>query len=476
MSLIRVFIIALELSYTQVLSSSVSEHLEMGKKLLMAGQLGEALSQYHAAVDGDPSNYLTFFKRATVFLALGRHQHALSDFETVIKLKPDFTHAKLERAAVLLKQGNIGTAEKVYTSLLKSDPAKAEEGLREIPPLREAVEEADNYMENSDWANALDALNKAIETAKWDTSLREKRADCFLKLGNAANAISDIRAVAKLTNDNTAAYLRLAQLHYVMGEEDESLKEIRECLKLDQDHKECHKHYKVVKKLVKQMTSAQDKINESDYIGAITNLEKALKIETSEKKIVVKIYSRLCLSTKQANQPKEAIMMCSKVLQFEESDIEALVNRAEAYILDDELELAVKDYQTAAGISDSKHIKEGLKKAERMLKQSKKRDYYKILGVSRSAGKKEINKAYRKLAMEFHPDKFTDEEEKKEAEKKFIDIAAAKEVLSDAEKREQFDNGEDPLDPESEQGKNFHHQHFQGNPFGGGQQFFFKFG
>ena len=38
----------------------------------------------------------------------------------------------------------------------------------------------------------------------------------------------------------------------------------------------------------------------------------------------------------QANQPKEAIMMCSKVLQFEESDIEALVNRAEAYILDDE--------------------------------------------------------------------------------------------------------------------------------------------
>ena len=42
--------------------------------------------------------------------------------------------------------------------------------------------------------------------------------------GNAANAISDIRAVAKLTNDNTAAYLRLAQLHYVMGEEDESLK------------------------------------------------------------------------------------------------------------------------------------------------------------------------------------------------------------------------------------------------------------
>ena len=39
--------------------------------------------------------------------------------------------------------------------------------------------------------------------------------------------------------------------------------------------------------------------------------------------------------------------------------------------------------------------------------------------------------AYKKLAMQWHPDKFQDEEDKKKAEKKFMDIAAAKEVLSD---------------------------------------------
>lgn len=59
------------------------------------------------------------------------------------------------------------------------------------------------------------------------------------------------------------------------------------------------------------------------------------------------------------------------------------------------------------------------------------------------------------------------------AEKKFIDVAAAKEVLTDPEKRRQFDNGEDPLDPESNRG-------FQnGNPFQhfqqGGSPFQFKF-
>ena len=54
----------------------------------------------------------------------------------------------------------------------------------------------------------------------------------------------------------------------------------------------------------------------------------------------------------------------------------------------------------------------------------------------RNARKQEIIKAYRKLAREWHPDNFKDENEKKKAEKKFIEIASAKEVLSDPGKHE----------------------------------------
>ncbi len=52
-----------------------------------------------------------------------------------------------------------------------------------------------------------------------------------------------------------------------------------------------------------------------------------------------------------------------------------------------------------------------------------------------------ICQAYRKLAMQWHPDKFETEAEKKEAEKKFMDIASAKEVLTDTQKRAIFDQG-----------------------------------
>lgn len=87
------------------------------------------------------------------------------------------------------------------------------------------------------------------------------------------------------------------------------------------------------------------------------------------------------------------------------------------------------------------------------------KDYYKILGVERSASEAEIKKAYRKLAAKYHPDKPTGDESK------FKDISEAYEVLSDKQKRSMFDQF----------GSGYQNgQHFEPPPgfegmFGGGQ-------
>src|SRR5690606_34668089 len=65
-----------------------------------------------------------------------------------------------------------------------------------------------------------------------------------------------------------------------------------------------------------------------------------------------------------------------------------------------------------------------------------KRDYYDILGISKGASADEIKKAYRKMAVKYHPDKNPDD---KEAEAKFKEAAEAYEVLSNADKRARYD-------------------------------------
>ena len=74
-----------------------------------------------------------------------------------------------------------------------------------------------------------------------------------------------------------------------------------------------------------------------------------------------------------------------------------------------------------------------------------KRDYYEVLGVNRDAGDDEIKKAYRKLAMKFHPDRNPDN---KEAEEKFKEAKEACEILSDANKKAAYDRyGHAGVDP-----------------------------
>src|SRR5574344_1389666 len=70
---------------------------------------------------------------------------------------------------------------------------------------------------------------------------------------------------------------------------------------------------------------------------------------------------------------------------------------------------------------------------------AEKRDYYEVLGVEKSASIDEIKKAYRKLAIKYHPDKNPGD---KAAEEKFREVTEAYEVLKDPNKRENFNYGE----------------------------------
>jgi DnaJ homolog subfamily C member 3 len=460
-----------------VSQSEIDRHLELGRDFLARGQLADALTQYHAAVEGDPTNYLTYFKRGTVLLALGKARNALNDFNKVLELKPDFNVARAQRASVYLKLGDYNKAEIDYMDVISEDPYNEEVGYfySKINPAREQWELVQEIMHNGDYTTAATLLTQLLEISPWSAEIRETRAHCYLWSGDKIAAISDMRSVNRLSQDSTTGYFKLSKLLYELGHAVDALKEIRECLKLDPEHKDCFPFYKKIKKIDKFLSDAQDDVENNHFAECIVSAEKVLKHEKQNGNIIFSAKQLICTCLVKDEQFTTAIGKCGEALELQK-DANVLCDRAEAYLGTEMYDDAVHDYQAALEVDEHmQRAKEGIERSRRMQKQAEKRDYYKILGVKRSATKQEIVKAYRKAAQKWHPDNFPKEDEKKVAEKKFIDIAAAKEVLTDPEKRRQFDQGEDPLDPEGGQ-NNFRgghpFAHFQhGSPF----QFKFHF-
>jgi DnaJ family protein C protein 3 len=171
---------------------------------------------------------------------------------------------------------------------------------------------------------------------------------------------------------------------------------------------------------------------------------------------------------------KKGQQYCEEVLQLDPTSLWGLIAKARRHIDADEFEAAIgrlNDAKEAHGNSDK--IQKLINEAQTLLKRSKQKDYYKVLGVDREADGREIKKAMRREAKKYHPDKASAQGiPRDEAEKKMAAINEAYEVLSDPELRARFDRGDDPNDPQQQGGNPF-----QGQPFGqGGHQFTFRQG
>ncbi|XP_050684686.1 dnaJ homolog subfamily C member 3 [Leptidea sinapis] len=453
--------------------AEVNKHLQLGMDFLVRGQLSDALTHYHAAVEGDPNNYLTYFKRGTVYYALGKAKFALQDFSKVLELKPDFTSARMHRAEVYFKLAEYSKAKEEFLQVTYEDPYN-EEAVAYYNQCDSWVSEArlaQAYIRGGDHRAAADTLSRLLEVSPWSAALRQLRADCYIALNDLFSAVSDIRAVNRLQQDHTDGYYRLATLLYQLAHVGDALKEVRECLKLDPEHKLCFPLYKKLKKVDKLLLQCEELSEGGQFSRCVESGRQVLKTEDTVTLVVFEAKRWICSCSVKDEQFTEALSACGSAIKLQR-EARVLADLADAYIGLEMLDDAIRTFKEALELDEGfQRAKDGLARAQRLQKQAEQRDYYKILGVKRSASKQEIVKAYRKAAQKWHPDSYQGDE-KKVAEKKFIDIAAAKEVLTDPEKRAQFDSGVDPLDPESGR------QPFQQNPFHHfqhGSPFQFKF-
>ncbi|KAF4518028.1 hypothetical protein B566_EDAN009261 [Ephemera danica] len=172
---------------------------------------------------------------------------------------------------------------------------------------------------------------------------------------------------------------------------------------------------------------------------------EALKLDPLNKLTNSKLYCNRAVVCCKLGRLNEAVADCTQALELDETNLKALLRRAKCHMDLQDYEEAVKDYERVCKIDKSRESKRWLQDAKLELKRSKRKDYYKILGIERNATEEEIKKAYRKRALDHHPDRHANatDHEKKEQEKKFKEVGEAYGVLLDPKKRSRYDNGQD---------------------------------
>ncbi|KAI8608959.1 hypothetical protein BC830DRAFT_1208677 [Chytriomyces sp. MP71] len=432
---------------------SARELLNEAKAHMASGRINDAMAAFDLAIDLEPSNYLARFRRAAAQLSAGRMSQALRDFNAVLEIRPDFDQALVQRGKLHLRDCNLKEALADLRKYSQSSP-KDEEIIETITEAERAIpllEGLDKLVSTNDAEMQIEYLSKLVALCPLKTDLREKRAEVYLRLGDNVMAIGDLSRVANI-KPTPAILHRLATLRVKVGESAEALASIKECLKHDPENKSCKKLFRELKALEKALKKAEDLFAKNRWKSAVTELlgEKGYmqlaeasgsdSVKLKGYKIACKCYAEVSWTFDQHGRT-----WCTKVIALDEENSEALYYRGVVKLKDEEFEDAVRDLEKAHNANQGdRRISEEFMKAQRLLAQSKKKDYYKVLGVPRSASQKDIKKAFRKLAQQWHPDKYEGELEKEEVVKKMQQINEAYEVLSDEEKRAQFDNGVDP--------------------------------
>lgn len=295
-----------------------------------------------------------------------------------------------------------------------------------------------------------------------------------ISLQQPFDAIADLGTVLKLESSNLPALQLRGEVLYSLGDKqslEAAVTHFRQGLHSDPEHKGLKKLFRQLKKLLKLMSNAEDVMARGDFAAAVDDWEAAIAVDPMHGELNKALYVQLCTAELQLKQYAKAQTACAHAVRIDDSNANAHAKLSEALLGLERFEDAVREAKRAVELDDSsREFQEAVQRAEAALQQSKNKNYYKILGVARDASAKEIKKAYRKQALEWHPDKHADkaEAEREEVHRKFHDIAEAYEILSDDDVRARYDRGEDVTGNAQSQQQN----PFQRHPFGGGGNFF----
>ncbi|XP_046722835.1 dnaJ homolog subfamily C member 7 [Silurus meridionalis] len=461
---------------------------EQGNAYYVKKDYAEAFNYYTKAIDLCPKNASYYGNRAATLMMLSRYREALEDSQQAVRLDDTFMKGHLREGKCHLLLGNAMAASRCFQKVLEleSDNSQAQQELKNAESILEYERMAEIGFDKRDFRMVVFCMDRALESASACHRFKVLKAECLALLGRYPEAQSVASDILRMDSTNgDALYVRGLCLYY---EDciDKAVQFFVQALRMAPDHEKARLACRNAKALKAKKEEGNQAFKEGNFEDAYNLYSEALTIDPNNIKTNAKLYCNRATVGSKLKKLEQAIEDCTKAIKLDESYIKAYLRRAQCYMDTEQYEEAVRDYEKVYQTEKTKEHKTLLKNAQLELKKSKRKDYYKVLGVDKNATEDEIKKAYRKRALMHHPDRHSgaSAEIQKEEEKKFKEVGEAFTVLSDPKKKSRYDSGHDLEDDDMNMDFDANNifKAFFGGPSGfsfeasGPGNFFFQFG
>ena len=417
-----------------------------------AGRYESAIRYYGTAIRLAPGNATYLINRAAASLMLQQSQEALDDSTAALQIDSSLAKAHSRKAKALCQLGRISDARRQLEQGLTfgADDALTSE-LASLTELERHLRQAKDVLAQEGKAAAREALrlfNLLSERCPTSEAIACQQMEALLRTNPEtapAQVIAESARWLRKHGDSPDLLCVRGKALYGSGQLEAALKHFAEALRQDPDHSASRKMRQRLKELERAKDAAKEAFQAGRFEEAAQKYTDAMALDPENAEVNVTLYSNRATARFKLGDFAGAVADCDAALDTQPRHLKCLLRRGACHLELEEWQKAIDDYERAHEVEpDDAGIKQSLRNAKIELKKSKRKDLYKLLGVTRKATDHEIKKAYKKMALQLHPDRHTgaSDEEKADMEKKFKELGEAFEILSDPQKKQRWDNGE----------------------------------
>ena len=422
-----------------------------GNDAYKKGNYASALSHYTRAINLQPNEANYYGNRSAALFMLQRYLDALEDCRQGLSLQPDHMKLLTRAGKCCLVLGRLDEARGYYSTAVAAYPDNdsVKSDAKEADEAKENEQMYQQCRRNEQFPQANTFLDRVLAAATHSIDHKLLKAELLLDSKQPKEALDFIAA---LPQDVVGVrLLRALALHYSSPTISTEAREILQAtLQADPNSDRARATLASMTEMERLKNEGNKHFQAGRSAEALTAYTQALELDPRHKFFNSTILANRAAAYMKQKDYLKALEDCNRSLSLNPDYTKAYLRRANVHMQLEDYEEAVHDYNRVRDMDPSTpEIDDFIYLAKNNAKKRGKKDYYQILGVEKTASDADLKRAYRQLALKWHPDKNAETQEKRaHAEKMFKDVNEAYAVLSDRSKRSRYDMGMDVDGPD----------------------------